>query len=365
MSAAHGAATHTAGRASVLVVDDSSFMRRVIREILDATDEFVVVGTARNGVDALKQIHALNPDIVTLDVEMPVMDGLQTLGQVMKVAPRAVVMLSGATTAHGVDLTVLALELGAVDFVRKPSGPISLDLELVSHRLLEALRAAKQANLGGVVTARNTPRSPISASAPPEPGRPGASRVIGLATSTGGPRALAEVVPNLPRDLDAAVLIVQHMPSGFTRSLAQRLDSISPLPVAEASDGETVVAGHVYLAPGGRHMRVAGAAAFARIALGDDAAVWGVRPAADPLFRSLAQLFGSACVCAVLTGMGRDGAEGLRAVQEVGGRTVVQDRGSSTIYGMPHAALPYADRVASLDDMAQTVTTLVMRGATA
>jgi two-component system chemotaxis response regulator CheB len=351
------------GRASVLVVDDSSFMRRLIKEILDASDEFTVVGTARNGIDALRQIRALDPDIVTLDVEMPELDGLQTLGTIMKEFPRAVVMLSGATTPHGVDLTVLALELGAVDFVRKPSGPISLDLQLVSHRLLEALRAAKQANLGG--TQSRAPKAQRVASTRPEPGRPGASRAIGLATSTGGPRALAEVVPNLPADLDAAVLIVQHMPSGFTRSLAQRLDSISPLSVTEATDGESVVAGHVYLAPGGRHMRVAGDAGFSRIALSDDAAIWGVRPAADPLFRSLAQLFGSACVCAVLTGMGRDGADGLRAVRESGGRTVVQDRDSSTIYGMPHAALPYADRVASLDDMAHTITELVLRGAAA
>jgi two-component system chemotaxis response regulator CheB len=351
------------GRASILVVDDSSFMRRLIKEILEASDEFTVVGTARNGIDALRQIRALDPDIVTLDVEMPELDGLQTLGKIMNESPRAVVMLSGATTPHGVDLTVLALELGAVDFVRKPSGPISLDLPLVSQRLLEALRAAKQANLGG--TAARAPRTQRGASTRPEPGRPGASRAIGLATSTGGPRALAEVVPNLPADLDAAVLIVQHMPSGFTRSLAQRLDSISPLPVTEATDGESVVAGHVYLAPGGRHMRVAGDAGFIRIVLSDDAAIWGVRPAADPLFRSLAQLFGSACVCAVLTGMGRDGADGLRAVRESGGRTVVQDRDSSTIYGMPHAALPYADRVASLDDMAHTITELVLRGAAA
>jgi two-component system chemotaxis response regulator CheB len=350
-------------RASVLVVDDSSFMRRLIREILDASDEFTVVGTARNGIDALRQIRALDPDIVTLDVEMPELDGLQTLGKIMNESPRAVVMLSGATTPHGVDLTVLALELGAVDFVRKPSGPISLDLQLVSQRLLAALRAAKQANLGG--TPARAPKTQRGASAQPEPGRLGASRAIGLATSTGGPRALAEVVPNLPADLDAAVLIVQHMPSGFTRSLAQRLDSISPLSVTEATDGESVVAGHVYLAPGGRHMRVVGDAGVTRIALSDDAAIWGVRPAADPLFRSLAQLFGSACVCGVLTGMGRDGADGLRAVRENGGRTVVQDRDSSTIYGMPHAALPYADRVASLDDMAHTITELVLRGAAA
>jgi two-component system chemotaxis response regulator CheB len=295
---------------------------------------------------------------------MPQLDGLQTLEAIMRDAPRPVVMLSGATTARGQDLTVRALELGAVDFVRKPSGPISIDLADVSERLLSALRAAREANLRGLrPRARRAPapgRGSVTDSAGGPLERGGAARVIGIATSTGGPRALAEVVASLPGDLDAAVLIVQHMPSGFTRSLAQRLDSIGALPVAEAEDGEPVTAGRVYLAPGGRHMRVAAAPPVPRIALADDAPVWGVRPAADPLFRSLADVFGAACVCAVLTGMGRDGADGLRAVRAAGGRGVVQDRDSATIYGMPLAARPYADRIVSLDDMASTLAALLV-----
>jgi two-component system, chemotaxis family, protein-glutamate methylesterase/glutaminase len=346
--------------ASVLVVDDSSLMRRMIQDMFAVSREFVVVGTARNGRAALEQITALNPDIVTLDVEMPELDGLQTLERIMRDTPRPVVMLSGATTPRGHDLTVRALELGAVDFVRKPSGPISLDLGDVTERLLTALRAAREANLRGLEP--RPPRPAVESSATPVgPGRGGAARVIGIATSTGGPRALAEVVPNLPHDLDAAVLIVQHMPSGFTRSLAQRLDAISALTVAEAEDGETVVAGRVYLAPGGRHMRVSAATTGPRVTLRDDAPVWGVRPAADPLFRSLAEVYREACVCAVLTGMGRDGADGLQAVRAAGGRGVVQDRESATIYGMPQAARPFADRVVSLEAMAHTLTTLLLR----
>lgn len=345
---------------TVLVVDDSSLMRRMIQDLFVATREFRVVGTARNGRDALEQIHALEPDIVTLDVEMPELDGIETLERIMRDSPRPVVMLSGATTSHGRDLTLRALELGAVDFVRKPSGPISLDLGDVSERLLVALRAAREANLRGFEA--NSPRLVIHAAPAVSTERGvGATRVIGIATSTGGPRALAELVPNLPHDLDAAVLIVQHMPSGFTRSLAQRLDAISALSVTEAEDGETVSAGRVYLAPGGRHMRVSAASTIPRVSLADDAPIWGVRPAADPLFRSLADVYGSACVCAVLTGMGRDGAEGLRAVRAAGGRGVVQDRESSTIYGMPQAARPFADRVVSLEDMAHTLTTLLLR----
>jgi two-component system chemotaxis response regulator CheB len=344
--------------ASVLVVDDSSFMRKLIRDILGASAEFTVVGTARNGRDALTQIRSLEPDIVTLDVEMPELDGLRTLERIMQDTPRPVVMLSGASTTQGQDLTVRALELGAIDFVNKPSGPISIDLADIGDQLLTALRAARVANLRGFE--RRAPRPAAAAAGALSAPRTGAARVVGIATSTGGPRALAEIVPALAADLDAAVLIVQHMPSGFTRSLAQRLDAISALPVSEADDGETIVAGRVYLAPGGRHMRVAGAPISPRIALGDDPPVWGVRPAADPLFRSLAQGLGGACVGVVLTGMGRDGADGLRAVRDAGGRTVVQDRASSTIYGMPSAARPFAHRVASLHDMAGAITAALM-----
>src|SRR5689334_8561050 len=206
-------------------------MRRLITQMLESSGEFRVAGTARNGLDALRKIHALDPDLVTMDVDMPELDGLQALGYIMSEMPRPVVMLSAATTSSGHDATLRALELGAVDFVRKPSGPISLDLAHISDRLLGALRAAAQANLSGL---RMIVPAPVS-----------------------GPRALAEVVPHLPRELDAAVLVVQHMPAGFTRSLAQRLDALSPLHVTEARADEQVRHGHVYVAPGGRHMRVA------------------------------------------------------------------------------------------------------------
>ncbi|MEX2178706.1 MAG: chemotaxis response regulator protein-glutamate methylesterase [Gemmatimonadaceae bacterium] len=346
-------------RASVLVVDDSSFMRRTIAEIIGACDEFRVIGTARNGLDALKQVAALNPDIVTLDIEMPELDGIQTLERLMREAPRPVVMLSAATTAHGQDLTLRALELGAVDFVRKPSGPVSVDLARVGDRLLDALRAAREANLAGLagrVAAPATARAPRTVEGQP------ALSVVAIATSTGGPRALSELMPQLPGDLRAAVLIVQHMPAGFTRSLAQRLDASCPLPVREAAHGDTLQAGRVYLAPGGHHMRLVGGREDARIALSDDPPVWGVRPAADPLFLSLAGTFGERCVGVVLTGMGRDGAEGLRAIRAAGGRALVQDRAGCTIYGMPQAALQLAgaDLVVSLPDMAAAITRYIL-----
>jgi two-component system chemotaxis response regulator CheB len=343
----------------VLVVDDSAFMRRLIAQIVDGSPAFRVVGTARNGQDALRQIHALDPQIVTLDVEMPELDGLQTLGYIMSETPRAVVMLSAAATQGGVDLTLRCLELGAVDFVRKPSGPISLDLATVSETLLGALRAATEVNLAGV---QLLARPRFVAPQPVPPPAAGATFAVAIAASTGGPRALAEVVPGLPADLGVAVLIVQHMPAGFTRSLAARLDSMSALRVAEAADGEPVRAGRVYLAPGGLHMRVVPDAQGARrIALDDTPPVWGVRPSADPLFTSVAREFGRDTVGVVLTGMGRDGADGLRALREAGGLGIVQDRATSTIYGMPQAALQRAgaECVVPLGEVASAITALV------
>jgi two-component system chemotaxis response regulator CheB len=347
-------------RHTVLVVDDSAFMRKVVGEIIDGSESFRVVGTARNGHEALRQIHALDPEIVTLDVEMPELDGLQTLGYIMSETPRPVVMLSGAASGGKDDPTIRALELGALDFVRKPSGPISLDINSVAATLLEALRAALQVNLRGVdVLAR--PRFVIHQ--PVARGGRSAARAIAIAASTGGPRALAEVVPGIPADVDAAVLIVQHMPKGFTRSLAQRLDSLSALHVAEAVDGEVVEANRAYLAPGGLHMRVVREGDRVTIALDESPTIHGVRPAADPLFRSVAMAWGAESVGAVLTGMGRDGAQGLRAIRDVGGRGIVQDEATSTIYGMPQAALSVAgaDRVLPLGKVAAGIVELLGR----
>ena len=341
-------------RHSVLVVDDSAFMRKLVSEIIDASDDFRVVGTARNGLEALKQIHALDPAIVTLDIEMPELNGIDTLGYIMSETPRPVVMLSAAASGDGGDPTIRALELGAVDFVRKPSGPISLDLDKVRERLLEALHASAQVNLRGVAMLDRVAAAPPGR-ATPDGG--GATHAVVAAASTGGPRALAEIVPRLPRRIGAAVLIVQHMPPGFTRSLAQRLDGLSPLPVGEAEQGEPVVHDRVYIAPGGWHMTVDASDGVPVIALDRSPPVWGVRPSADPLFRSARQCFGAEVVGVVLTGMGRDGALGLQSVREAGGTAIVQDRATSIIYGMPQAALALAgaDRIAPLGEIATAI----------
>lgn len=335
------------GLSTVLVVDDSTFMRKLIAEMVESSGEFRVVGTAADGARALEEIRALNPDIVTLDIEMPNMDGLQALERIMTEMPRPVVMLSAAGSERGNEMTLRALDRGALEFVRKPSGPISIDLVTVREQLLAALNAARAMNLAGVQTPSRV-ASAVTIGASPQKASGVATRVIAMASSTGGPRALGEIIPHLPANLGAAVLVVQHMPREFTRSLAQRLNLLSPLRVAEAVDGEPVMENRVYMAPGGYHMTLTGVAGASAIHLDNSPTIWGVRPAADPLFASVAEIFGNAAIGVILTGMGRDGAEGMHRIRAAGGLSVIQDRASSIIYGMPQAALAAAgaDRIA-------------------
>jgi len=341
---------------TVLVVDDSAFMRKLIAEMVEASGEYRVVGTANDGMEALEQIRALAPDIVTLDIEMPRLDGLQALEQIMKEMPRPVVMLSAAGSERGNEMTLRALDRGAIEFVRKPSGPISIDLLTVREELVAALNAARAVNMAGVRTPP-APTARVTADVSPKRSAASATRVVAIAASTGGPRTLGEIIPHLPENLGAAVLIVQHMPREFTRTLSHRLDAASPLPVSEAEDGEPLRENRVYLAPGGFHMRVDGEAGDASIRLDTSPTIWGVRPAADPLFASVAVTFGASAIGVVLTGMGRDGAEGLRQIRDAGGMAVVQDRDSSIIYGMPQAALALAgaDRVVAVQDMPRVI----------
>lgn len=317
----------------VLVVDDSALLGAVVTELIEGFGGFRVVGRARDGHEALRLVHELDPDIVTLDIEMPGVDGLDALGYIMSECPRPVVMVSGATRRGAVDLTIRAFELGAVEFVRKPDVLSSAGWAQVAPRLHEALRAAATANTRVPMLVR--PRLPGAKTAQP---LHAATALVAIAASTGGPRALAELVPGLDPALDAGVVIVQHMPAGFTAGLARRLDQLSPLPVREAQSGEPLLAGTVYVAPGGRHVVVVADGAGARLQLVETPAVHGVRPAADPLFISAAQIFGARTLGVVLTGMGRDGSEGLQAILRAGGRGLAQDHASSAVDGMPARA---------------------------
>jgi two-component system chemotaxis response regulator CheB len=350
---------------SVLVVDDSALLGAVVRELIEGFGGYRVVGTARDGEEALRLVHALNPDLVTLDIEMPGVDGLHALGYIMSECPRPVIMVSGATVRGSVDLTIRAFELGAVEFVRKPDQLSPAGWATVAPRLHDALRAASTANFGVPLLARPVLRRERSA-------RPlrRASEVVAIAASTGGPRALAEVIPGLSATCEAAVLVVQHMPPGFTAGLARRLNQLSHLPVREAQSGEPLLAGHVYIAPGGRHLTVQAEPDGARLHLSDEATEHGVRPAADPLFRSVARVFGPRAVGVVLTGMGRDACEGLRAMLRAGARGLVQDRASSAVYGMPSQArallsaedeVPLAEMAVAIENAARSFAAKVTR----
>ncbi len=350
-------------RPRVVIVDDSAFMRKMISEMVESSGEFTVVGTARNGADGLCVIDEKNPDIVTLDIEMPEMDGLTALERIMSTKPRAVVMLSAAGSGKGTDMTIRALELGAVEFVRKPSGPISLDLVKVKDQLIGALRAAAASKAHHFKRTPRRPTTPPHAKAKKVSGI--CDSVIVFSSSTGGPRALSEIIPQLEPDIGAAVLIVQHMPRDFTRSLAERLNLVSALPVAEAKDSELISANRVYLAPGGVHMLVAKSAHGPVVRLENTPPLWGVRPAADILLNAVASVFGARAIGVILTGMGHDGALGLQALRAAGGVGIVQDEATSLIYGMPKAALAAggAEHVLATGDIAPMLARIVTQRA--
>lgn len=336
---------------SVLVVDDSVFMRRMISDMIARFPSYRVVAAAADGEEALRRIEEHNPDVVTLDIEMPRLDGFGVLERVMSSHPRPIVVLS-AYTAAGSEAALRALELGAVEFVAKPSGPISFDVAKVEGRLFEALEAAMAADLDALLRERAR-----EATRPLAPPADGGDAVVVIGASTGGPRALSYIFSALPGDLGAAVLVVQHMPPGFTSTLADRLDRVSPMRVAEASGGERVEPNHVWIAPGDFHMRVRRVDDQVRIALDQRELMCGTRPAADALFPTVAAVYGVRCVGVVLTGMGRDGADGLAAIRAASGRTMVQDQLSSVVYGMPGKAVEQgaAEQIVPLEKIPHAV----------
>jgi two-component system chemotaxis response regulator CheB len=336
---------------AVLIVDDSDLMRSLLREYVVASGPFEVVGEAATGYEAIRLIHSLNPAVVTLDLEMPDLGGIEVLGYIMSEVPRPVVIISSHTAALA-DPALRAMMMGAVEFVAKPCSQESREVALFRERLQQALHAAATAHL------LNLPVRQLLAQrrAAPPAGHRAARCAVGIAASTGGPRALAEVLPMLPAELPAAVLVVQHMPAAFTAALARRFGDICALETRQARPGELVEEGVIYIAPGGQHLDLERGPGGVRTRLTEDPPLWGVRPAADVLFAAIARTFGPASIGVVLTGMGRDGADGCRILRDAGGAVIVQDAATSVIPSMPGAASAWAGSELPLDQLADAIT---------
>jgi two-component system chemotaxis response regulator CheB len=345
--------------ARVLVVDDSVVIRRLITQALQAEADIEVVGTASNGKLALAKLEHLRPDLVTLDIEMPEMDGLATLPLLRATHPRLPVVMFSTLTERGAAATLEALSLGASDYVTKPSNTGGLDIALAKIRddLVPKIRALVP-GMGPARTA--SPRSaPVVVAPRAHAGTPPHVQALVIGVSTGGPSALAELIPHLPGDLGVPVLVCQHMPPVFTRLLAERLDAKSALHVQEAADGDAITPGGVWIAPGGLHMvvrRIPGGAPV--IGTNTEPPENSCRPAVDPLLRSAVAAWGSGVLAVVLTGMGQDGLRGCEAVSEAGGRILVQDEATSVVWGMPGyvAKAGLADRALPLDELAVEIT---------
>ncbi len=353
-------------RIRVLVVDDAVVVRRIVTDALAADPDIEVVGTAPNGRIALAKIPQLNPDVVTLDVEMPEMDGIETLTELRRLHPRLPVIMFSTLTERGASTTMEALLRGANDYVTKPANVGSVaEAQL---RIREALIPRVHALAGRApTTTRRAPATTVSATTTRSAG-PRARTVrsrplervdaVVIGVSTGGPNALAEVVPALPADLAVPVYIVQHMPPMFTRLLADRLDATSGLEVREAVDGEVIGAGQVRIAPGDRHLETRRVGTQVRTVLTEGPLENSCRPAADVLFRTAAATYGPHTLAVVMTGMGSDGKRGAEHVHEVGGHVLVQDEATSVVWGMPGAVAEagLADEVLPLSALAPTIT---------
>ncbi|GIO26171.1 protein-glutamate methylesterase/protein-glutamine glutaminase [Ornithinibacillus bavariensis] len=319
----------------VIVIDDSAFMRKMITDILDSDKRIQVIATARNGEEGIKKIKLLAPDVVTLDVEMPIMDGLTALSFIMKEHPIPVVMLS-SLTKEGTKNTLQAITTGAVDFIQKPSGSISLDIATIKQEIVKKVVAAANVDVTRNQAQIESP-DPVAKSNKQRYSR---SMVL-VGSSTGGPRALQRVILDLPEDFTAPVLIVQHMPAGFTKSLAERLNNLSHLHIKEASHGEIVADRTVYIAPGGFHMKLRKVGTATAIELTQEEERFGHRPSVDVLLESAAEIEKVNKIVVILTGMGSDGSRGIISLKQKDPEIVVlaESEDSAIIYGMPKAAV--------------------------
>ncbi len=356
----------------VLVVDDSAFMRKLISDFISASPKLEVIGTARNGRDALEKAKSLKPDVITLDVEMPEMTGLEALKEIMRQNPTPCIMLS-STTDEGTENTLTAIQHGAIDFITKPSGTISLDLHKVKDEIVQKVEQASLVQVRKIKRYENEIKDRIvekseesiqvnvkvddkySSSKWSKAHR----KLVCIGTSTGGPRALQEVLTALPERVGAPILVVQHMPAGFTKSLANRLNTLSRIVVKEAEQGEIVKDNIAYIAPGGFHLKIKEIGQNFAVQLDkEEPPRSGHRPSVDVMFESVSQLHSIDKLAVIMTGMGSDGAKGLIKLKETGNvKAIAESKDSCIVYGMPKAAVAtnLIDEVKSVEQIAQTI----------
>ncbi len=348
----------------VLIVDDSAFMRKSLSILLTSDPSMEIVGTARDGAEGVELIKKLTPDIVTLDIEMPKMDGLTALKKIMKECPVPVIMVSSLTT-EGADATIKALELGAVDFISKEMSFVSVDIAKIKEELIHKVKTIARHNAlknrlqkfqtgGNFFESRKT--QPVGQI--PRFG----CKAIAMGISTGGPLSLQRVIPLLSDKIKIPIFIVQHMPPKFTKSLAERLNSMSKLTVKEAEDNESIEGGVVYFAPGGFHMNAVSAGfGKQKITISTEPISTLHRPAVDVMMKSVMNVYGKNVLGVIMTGMGRDGADGIKDLKRLGGYAIAQDEDSCVVYGMPKAVVDAgsADMILPLDKIADAINKIV------
>jgi two-component system chemotaxis response regulator CheB len=354
----------------VMVVDDSALVRRIATDILKEDPEITVVATAAQAEFALMKLDKEQPDVITLDLEMPGMGGLEAIRRIMAVRPTPIIVLS-AHAQKGAELTLQALDLGAVDFVLKPSSSLSGGISSVAQELVEKVKSAAKIVFRSPIASAFAPQSPLAAPVRPA-ARPAGERAMGdydlvaIGTSTGGPVALKTVLTMLPRDLPVGIVVVQHMPPVFTKAFAARLDNCCALAVKEAENGDAILPGQVLLAPGNWHMMVSRFGSEPKVMLNQMENVNGHRPSVDVLMHSVALEYGNHAIGVIMTGMGRDGADGLHELYNRGGHVIAQDKDSSVIYGMNREVIQNGDahEVAPVDIIASRIVDALRASAT-
>ena len=340
----------------VLIVDDSAFMRSIISDLLVNHPQIGAIETAINGRDALRKINEFQPDVVTLDIEMPIMNGIDTLQEIMKVRKIPVIMCS-TLTSDGAEITIKALELGAFDFIEKPQSVLGEEVEVLKQNLLNKILAAAQGKKFTPVERKIPEIKPVL---PTVKESMTTNKLVVIGTSTGGPQALHQVIPYLPRDIPASILIVQHMPEKFTEMFAQRLDKASKITIREAKEGDMLEKGLALLAPGNFHMELRDKDT---VTLNQKPQVCGVRPAVDITLASAAEIYRNNLICVILTGMGHDGTNGSSKVRNNGGYCIAEDESTCVVYGMPKNIVENgnANEVVPLHKVADSIVRAVYR----